>query len=273
MSKTETVQGSFPGNIPYVKVGSGAKNIVYLIGGPGNDLPRGMELSMYLVGLKSLTSEYSIWVTSRKQRQPDNYGSREMAADTARAIQAAFPDGLDVVMGMSYGGLIAQYLAADFSGLVRKYILVATAVRVSEVVGEMDMRFAELLAAGKNARALFLAGGYLYPPGLKRLVMRLLMFLLGGLSNEKHHPDYETDVIKEARMEVKHDTAAVLGQITDPVLMIGGDRDLAFPRALQEETAAAIPGARLILYEGRGHGEVMADSRFAHDISSFLRSE
>jgi pimeloyl-ACP methyl ester carboxylesterase len=271
VAQIQAVNGSFPGNIPYAKVGHGTKNIVCLVGGPGNDVPRGMELSMYIAGFKSFTDEYSIWVTSRKQGQPDNYGTREMAADTARAIQETFPGGLDAIVGISYGGFVAQYLAADFPELVPKYLLVSTASRGSREVCELDMRFAELLVAGKNGRAFFSVAGYLYPPGIKRSTMRLLMFVLGGLTREHHHPDFKSDVINEARMELEHDSAAVLSRITDSVLMIGGDRDLAFPRELQEETAAAIPGARLILYEGRAHGDVTADKRFAHDVRNFFQ--
>ena len=97
------------------------------------------------------------------------------------------------------------------------------------------------------------------------------MFLVGTFISSKHHSDYKTDVIKEAQMEAKHNSMAVLGHISDPVLLVGGECDLAFPKELQEETAVAIPGAQLILYEGRGHGEVTSHKRFAHDVLEFLR--
>ena len=271
MARIEIEVGYFPGNIPYAKVGRGAKNILYLSGGPGNDPPQRMEVSMYLGGLKSVTDEYTFWITSRKNGQPENYGTREMAADTAAAIKQVFPGGIDAAMGMSYGGLIAQYLAADFSGLVPKYVFVVTAYRCSSLVAEADMRFAQFLAAGRNGRAFYEVGGYLFSQGLKRSLMRSLMFLVGTFISSKHHSDYKADVIKEAQMEAKHNSMAVLGHISDPVLLVGGECDLAFPKELQEDTAVAIPGAKLILYEGRGHGEVTSHKKFAHDVLEFLR--
>jgi pimeloyl-ACP methyl ester carboxylesterase len=101
--------------------------------------------------------------------------------------------------------------------------------------------------------------------------MRGLMSLLGAFVSNAHHPDYKTDVINEALMEAKHNSLDVLGHISDPVLLVGGDRDLAFPKELQEETAAAIPGAQHILYQGRGHGQVTSHKRFAQDVLEFLR--
>lgn len=271
MARLEIDIGYFPGSIPYARVGRGNKNILYLSGGPGNDPPQRMEVSMYLGGLKSVTDEYTFWITSRKNGQPENYGTREMAADTAAAIRHVFPGGIEAAMGMSYGGLIAQYLAADFRGLVPKYVFVVTAYRCSSVVIEADLRFAQHLAAGRNGRAFYEVGGYLFSPGLKRLLMRGLMLLVGAFISNKHHSAFKTDVIKEARMEAKHNSMDALGHISDPVLLVGGECDLAFPKELQEETAAAIPGAQLILYEGRGHGEVTSHKKFAHDVLEFLR--
>ena len=201
MARIEPEIGYFPGRIPYVKVGRGEKNVLFLTGGPGNDPPHRMEVSVCLGGLKSAADEYSFWITSRKNGQPENYGTREMAADTAVAIKQIFPDGIHAVMGISYGGLIAQYLAADFRGLVPRYIFVATAYRCSSVAANADLRFAQHLAAGRNSRAFYEVGTYLYPPGLKRLLMRCFLFFAGVLISGEHHRDYKADVVKEARME------------------------------------------------------------------------
>lgn len=195
---------------------------------------------------------------------------RETTHPTAHAIKEVFPDGVTAVMGVSYGGLIAQYIAADFPGLVPAYVLVVSAHRVAEEVINKDMRFAELLAAGKSGRAFAATADYVSPPGIRRTAMKMAMFLLGGLFGGKHHADFETDVIKEAVMEMRHDSLNDLGRISDPVLMIGGDADVAFPKNLMEESAAAIPGAKLILYPDRGHGGVTSHPDFARDVLEFL---
>lgn len=270
MAKSVIETGYFPGRIPYARTGKGEKNVIFLTGGPGNDTPHGMEVSMFLGRLRSITDEYTFWITSRKNGQPDDYSTQKMAADTAAAIEQTFPEGIDAAMGVSYGGLIAQYLAADFPGLVPKYVFVATAHRCSSEVAATDLRFAQYLAAGRNGKAFYEAAGYLSVPGLKRSLLRGLMLVMGAFIGGEHHPDYAADVIKEAKVEAMHDSIDVLRQITDSVLMVGGDCDLAFPRDLQQKTAAAIPNARLILYEGRGHGGVTNHKRFAQDVLGFL---
>jgi len=272
MARLEIETGYFPGRIPYARTGTGPKNVVYLTGGPGNETPHGMEVSLCLGGLKASTDQYTFWITSRKNGQPENYGTREMAADTAAAIKEVFPQGIDAVMGLSYGGLIAQYVAADFPGLVPKYVFVATAHRCSAEVAAADMRFAEYLAAGKNGRAFGEVATYIAPPGLRRFFLRGLMILAGAFVRGERHPDYQTDVIREAKMEASHDSMVDLGRVQDQVLMIGGDRDLAFPKDLQQKTASAIPNVRLVFYERRGHGGVTNNKRFASDVLSFLDS-
>ena len=49
------------------------------------------------------------------------------------------------------------------------------------------------------------------------------------------------------------DDADRLGRIAAPTLLIWGDRDALFPREEQERLAAAIPGARLLVYPETGH--------------------
>lgn len=61
-----------------------------------------------------------------------------------------------------------------------------------------------------------------------------------------------------------------LNEITAPVLVIVGGRDRAFPVDLVRETAAGIPGARLVIYPRCGHLGTMLHPRFGRDVSRFL---
>jgi pimeloyl-ACP methyl ester carboxylesterase len=194
-----------------------------------------------------------------------------MAADTATAIRSTFDGGrVDAVMGLSMGGLIAQYVAADHPGIAGRYLLVSTGYRVPADILELDRRFAEHLAAGRNARAYSTIALYLAAPGLKRAALRMGFFLFGLLATEGHHPDFAADVLNEAEAEARHDARDALGRISDQVLVIGGDSDMAFPPSIQTETAGLISGAKLILYPRRGHMDVASHPRFPADVRSFL---
>jgi pimeloyl-ACP methyl ester carboxylesterase len=269
-SKINAKYGEFPGRIPYAKVGEGSKNLIYLVGGPGNDTPQGFALGMSIKSLLGLTDEYTFWVTSRKNRQPENYGTKEMAGDIAAVIREHFGGWVDAVIGVSYGGMIAQYLAADHPGVVGKYLFVATGYKVSDSVLELDRQFAKYQVTGKNGRALYTVGKYVYPPGLKRSIMKIIFFLIGSLMKEKHHEDFESDTLKEAEMSSHHSSMDSLGKIEDPVLVIGGDTDLAFPLEVQNETVSAISGAKQIVYAQRGHGDYLGEKRFADDVKAFI---
>lgn len=68
------------------------------------------------------------------------------------------------------------------------------------------------------------------------------------------------------------DVRANLERITAPTLLIAGDED-AFVSDDQRVLLDAIPDARLVLYEGVGHGVHLAQpGRVVRDISDFLRS-
>jgi pimeloyl-ACP methyl ester carboxylesterase len=60
--------------------------------------------------------------------------------------------------------------------------------------------------------------------------------------------------------------------ITAPTLLLWGDQDALVPRAEQEALLAAIPGARLQIYEGAGHSPNWErPEQVASDITKFMR--
>jgi non-heme chloroperoxidase len=70
------------------------------------------------------------------------------------------------------------------------------------------------------------------------------------------------------------DFTSELTQITAPSLIMWGDRDTYTLRAGQERLLAAIPGARLLVYEGAGHAfHWEAPGQFTRDLVSFLWEE
>jgi pimeloyl-ACP methyl ester carboxylesterase len=63
---------------------------------------------------------------------------------------------------------------------------------------------------------------------------------------------------------------AGLCRITAPTLVIGGARDRSYSAELFRQTAHAIPGARLILYPGKGHLGTVAHRTAIGEIGRFL---
>ena len=78
------------------------------------------------------------------------------------------------------------------------------------------------------------------------------------------------DLLVEAKAECEHDSKNRLAEIKVPTLVIAGDSDFAFPEQLYRETAAGIPNARLILYEGVDHFNTLGNKHFGEDVFEFL---
>ena len=76
-----------------------------------------------------------------------------------------------------------------------------------------------------------------------------------------------------AAMATAGDRRAELGRLTLPALIIHGTEDRLFPPACGEDTARAIPGARLMLLEGMGHDlPEPLQTRVAEAIAQVARS-
>jgi non-heme chloroperoxidase len=68
------------------------------------------------------------------------------------------------------------------------------------------------------------------------------------------------------------DDTADLGQITAPTLLLWGERDEFFFQEEVEELAAAIPGARLLVYPDTGHAvQWERPAQVANDLDTFVR--
>ncbi len=261
-----TEKGIFCSGIPYVRFGKGEKPLLVFSGGPGNDLPSGFMLRMFTSGFKRLAQNYMVYVVTRKFGLPEAYTTRDMSEDYATMIRDEFNGGPIDVVGMSYGGLIAQHLAADHPDVIRRLVIAMAAYKVGNEGKQLDTRYAELMSQGKTRKASTTMISILYPKGIKKHLFKFFMWLFGSLIMSK--PTNPSDLLVEAKAECKHDFKNQLSEINVPTLVIGGDNDFYFPEALYRETAEGIPNAKLVLYEGVGH--MAMGKQFDEDVLEFL---
>ena len=191
-----------------------------------------------------------------------------IAAEHADAI-AALDRGPVDVLGVSTGGSIAQQLAAEHPGLVRRLVLVSTGSSLSPRARRMQARIAEHVRAGENTRALALAAAEVVLGGGEPLgrVFRPLAWpfarRLGDLS----------DLATTIEAEDGFDLARCEETIPAPTLIVAGDRDRFYPGPLLDETRRLIPGSVLVKVPRRGHLTVMGDSRVVPAIRAHLQGE
>ena len=203
---------------------------------------------------------------SRKSGLPEGYTTRDMAEDYATVIEDEF-DGrpLDII-GMSYGGLIAQHLAAGHPELIHHLILAMSVYQFSEEGNKLDMRFAELLSEGKRSAASRSLNPIVKGGRTKKSLFKFLMGLIGPLVLSK--PENPADLIVEGEAEMKHNSKNRLAEIKAYTLVIGGDKDYYCPVELLRETAAGIPNSKFVLHRGKGH--MILGKKFDEDVLAFL---
>ncbi|MCW4046417.1 MAG: alpha/beta hydrolase [Candidatus Bathyarchaeota archaeon] len=262
-------KGVFSNGVPYVCFGEGEKSLLVFSGGPGITLPSGFMIRVF-GQFKHLSKNFVIYAMSRKNELPQSYTTRDMAEDYAAIIRDEFDGGPVDVMGMSYGGLIAQHLAADHPELIRRLVIAMSVYRFSEEGNELDMKYAQLLSEGKKREALktmypLIEGGRITKAFMKFFMGYIapLMWLTVG------NP---VDLLVEGKAEMAHNSKNRLAEIKAPTLVIGGDKDYYCPVERFRETAAEIPNAKLVLYEGKGHMNIMG-KKFDEDVLAFLNEE
>lgn len=259
-------------SIPYVRWGEGPKTMVIFPGGPGNTLPRGFGFRMMGKPFAPFLDNYTLFMAGRKRGLSDGYTTRQMSADYAELFNELFGGPADVVVGTSFGGMIAQYFAADYPHLFGHIVIAMAAFTMSETGKQVDIDYARYISEGRAGAAMARILDALMSPSLGRSLMKPLFRTMGGFMNRDEYEGYRKDIIIEGEAEASHDASDAIVTIDAPVLIIGGTADIYFPQPLIEETHHRIKNSVLTLYEGKGHMSVMTDKRFPQDIMEFVQS-
>jgi len=243
--------------------------MLFFAGGPGNIVPSGLGASGFVRGMRAFTDEYTIILVTRKSGLPEGYTTQAMSDDYAELVGSEFDGHVDLVMGTSYGGLIAQYFAVNHPELFDRLVIVMSGPVVRDKAKQIDLRYAELISQYKDREAMAVRGEAVFTGGA-RVIMSALLWLFGKLLLGKVDETFRRDVVIEARAEAEHDSRDIVERIRVPTLVVGSTEDFAFPVSTVEEMARRIPAAQLKLYPG-GHTAAFLDKRFYPDVREFTR--
>ena len=270
MAKSKPEYGIFKNSIPYARFGQGDRILFLLFGGPGNEVPKGFIFNTMAKGLNPFVEEYTIYVVTRKSGLHEGYTTKNMSDDYAELIKDEFGGKVDLIIGMSYGGMIAQHFAADHFDLFNHIVIAMAAHKVSKEGIEVDIKFAELLSKGNIKSAYVTIADAIYPPGFKRKLIKGLLWLVGTFAHKPEGKTFSQDVLIEAKAEVEHDAIDSLKKISVPVLLLCGEKDFYFPSEYIKEMDSLIKNSTLKFYENKGH-EIIGEPRFAEDILEFIK--
>ena len=255
------------GNIDYISFGSGAKKLV-LLPGLGDSLRdiRGLRLPMS-VAYRTFTKEYTVYMFGRKHGLPKGSTTRDMAHDLNLALEALEIYQADV-MGVSMGGMIAQWLAIDFPETVKRLVLVVTTSKPHEVLTEALTEWMD--CARRNDHAAFMESNLrrIYTEEYCQKHQWMVPFM-ETLARPKSYDRF----LVQAHACFEHNAADHLGQITAPTLVIGGERDKSISADESRYLAQHIPGAQLYMYENFGHGLYDEAKDFQTRVLEFLKDK
>ena len=249
----------------YICFGNGKKILIMLPGlGDGLRTMKGTALPMSVL-YRQFTKEYTVYAFSRRSLIPVGHTTRDMAKDQKLAMDALGIEKADVI-GVSMGGMIAQWLAADYPEAVGKLVLVVTAEKTNDLMKAALNQWIRQAKDGDHTALMDSNLRKIYSEKYYRQ-NKWMVPLLGKLTKPK---SYERFLV-QADACLSHNTEAVLAAIPAQTLVIGGQKDMVLGAEPSKTIAQQIPNAQLTLYPQWGHGLYEEEKTFNATVLTFLR--
>ena len=210
---------------------------------------------------------YTVYMFSRKDAMPKGYSIRDMANDQALAMKAL---GLQraSVMGVSQGGMIAQYLAIDHPEFVEKLVIAVSAPQANDTIRACVNSWIEAAMQGDHKRLMIDTAEKSYSPEYLKKYRRLYP-VIGLIGKPKTYDRFRIN----AEAILSFDALQEISMIACPTLILGGDADIIAGAEASYEMRERIAGSELHIYEGLGHAAYEEAADFNQRVFDFLEAE
>lgn len=248
--------------IDYITFGTGKKNLI-MIQGLNTRGIKGAGLGLAFM-YRTFAKDYTVYLFDRRPDVWEGITVRDFARDIAEAMDKLNIKNADI-MGVSQGGMIAQYLAIDRPDLVHKLVLAVTVSKNNDTVKGVISNWIEMTQQG-DMKGLVTDMAYkMYSDEYVKRYKPLLP-LLTILQKPK---DVKRFIIL-AKACLTCEAYEELEKIKCPVLAIGGKRDKVVGEESLKEIADKL-NCEIYLYENLGHAAYEEAKDFNHRVSEFLR--
>lgn len=245
----------------YACFGKGERVLVVI---PGLSLKRIKGTALLLASMYHCFAEdYRVYVFDRKEEIPEGYTVEDIAEDTVYAMEVLHIKKADI-LGISQGGMVAQYLALKHPEFVNKLVLAVTLSRENETVKKV---IAEWVRLAENEDIEALVGDMMYKVYSDAYLKKYGAFVPALAKFVK--PKEPARFVRLAKACMTCDTYERLEEITCPVLVIGGRLDQIVTAHASCEIAEKL-GCELYIYEELGHSVYEEAEDFQPRIRQFL---
>lgn len=250
----------------YVSFGSGDKYLV-IIPGLGDALKTVKGTAVPFAWMyREFSDEYSVYIFSRKNHLEMGYSTSDMADEVSYAMNQLGIDNADII-GVSQGGMIAQYLAINYPDKVDKLVLAITTCRKNETLVKTIDKWIDYARKNDYKNLIQNINEKTYTE--KRLKYNALMYpILAKFLNRKKMERF----IIQANACKKHNAWDEINKIQAKTLIIGGAEDKIVGKEAAAEMASRILGSILKIYPNLGHGAYDEAADFNKVILEFLKS-
>lgn len=250
--------------LPYARFGHGSRTLIILPGlSDGLATVRGKAL-LLAKPYAPFLDRFTVYMFSRRDALPAGHSIRGMAADQAEALRQ-LGVGKASVMGVSQGGMIAQYLAIDHPELMDRLVLAVTAPRANGIVRSCVSDWIGFAERGDHKRLMIDTAEKNYSEAyLKKY--RKIYPVIGLLGKPKSYDRF----LVNARAILGFDAYAELDQIACPTLILGGEEDKTVGVRASYELKERIAGSTLHVYPGLGHAAYEEATDFNQRVFAFL---
>ena len=246
-----------------VSFGTGEKPLVLIPGlSDGMSTVKGMAKPFALL-YRYLAKRYKVYMFSRRNHlssmNPENVTTRNMASDLAEALDKLMVEHAYVV-GISMGGMIAQWLAIDHPEKVERLAIVVSAAKSNISIQEVVSNWIDLAERDKIKELMIDTAERTYT-GINRVLPNMYAGYM-KLSDKKRF-------ILQAKACLMHDAWDDLERIQKPVLVIGGRKDMIIGAEASEALHQKIKDSELYIYDQYGHGLYEEANDFWQRIAAF----
>ena len=250
----------------YLRFGSGDRVFVIL---PGLSIKSVLESSSLIARqYERIAKDHTVYLFDRRKTLPSSYTVADMAADTARAMDAL---GLrDVFLfGASQGGMIAQVISIKRPELVNKLILGSSSSCVTDGQFSVIERWISLSKTGDRVDLYLDFGEKIYPPDVFEKYRDELIRIANTVTDDDLR---RFEILAEGTRGF--DITGELYSVRCPVFVIGARDDSVLGPDAADRIAEALPesaDSRLHIYDGYGHAAFDTAPDYCDRIFEFLR--